>query len=74
MAACVAAKKAARDGSFKQHPQSSTVTTPKDSVFEVILGGFKRKVRVTPIQQNGVTQFEVRTAFNLIHVKYDVFQ
>jgi propionyl-CoA carboxylase alpha chain len=57
LAACVATKSAIRDRSFKQ--QQSKLTTPKNYQYEVKINDFKRKINVTPIEHEGVKQFEV---------------
>jgi len=58
LAACVAVKSALRDRSFKQQQQVKG-NAPKDYRFEVKLNDFKRHMRVTPTEKNGVKQFEV---------------
>ena len=57
LAACVAVKGALRDRSFKH--QQSNVIAPKDYQFEVKLQDFKRNIRVTPSEKDGVKEFEV---------------
>ncbi len=57
LASCVAVKSAVRDRSFKQ--QQIKINAPKEYRFEVKLNDFKRNIRVTPTEVNGVKQFEV---------------
>ena len=64
LAACVVVKSALRDRSFKH--QQSKVVAPKEYRFEVKINDFKRNIRVTPTETDGVKQFEV--GFFDIHV------
>ncbi|CAF0824854.1 unnamed protein product [Rotaria sordida] len=56
LAACIAVKSAIRDRSFKQ---STKGMAPKNYGYEVKLGDFKRHIRVTPTEKDGVKLFEV---------------
>jgi len=61
IAACIAVKSAVRDGSFKGQKQSKTSST-KNYSYEVQLQDKKQKIKVTPIQKDGKSAFEVHVA------------
>ncbi|CAF4018398.1 unnamed protein product, partial [Rotaria magnacalcarata] len=56
LAACVGVKRSIRARSFKT---TSQVRAPKEYAFEVKLDNFKRHIRVTPTEKDGVKQFEI---------------
>ncbi|CAF2386746.1 unnamed protein product [Rotaria sp. Silwood2] len=71
LAACVAVKSTLRDRSFKQPLKGMT---PKDYEYEVKLGDFKRHLRVTPTEIDGVKLFEVNVDGKQIIKIHDSFK